>query len=342
MLTLNGLVTGIGSLPHQDADEALDLIFKYCPQLPFWPQLPKRDRREGMVIQASEGLDFLKLGSNGLGLKAADKDASLEEFYSRVIAQDTDYFSISPEYGLGLHRFYERLEKTGAGAEVRFLKLQLCGPFSFAAAIQDEKGHTLLNDPAMLQAVIKGLGLKALWQARLFKKFGRRIIFFFDEPYLGCFGSAYSPLDRQQVVEGLSELAQALKAEDVLVGLHCCGNTDWSIVTDTLGIDIISFDAFAYLERLLLYADSLKAFLSRGGILCWGIVPTGGSSGSESAEFLKDKIQRGIEGLARKGLDRELLFRQMLLSPSCGLGTLDKTRAEQIFSLLAVIASLVK
>ena len=61
MVNIKGLATGIGSLPHTDSDKALDLIFKYTPQVPFWPQLPKRDKREGMVIQYSQGLPCLRL-----------------------------------------------------------------------------------------------------------------------------------------------------------------------------------------------------------------------------------------------------------------------------------------
>ena len=64
MLKLKGLATGIGSLPHHNVDAALDLIFQYIPNIPFWPQLPKRDIREGMVAQFSENLPFLKIESS--------------------------------------------------------------------------------------------------------------------------------------------------------------------------------------------------------------------------------------------------------------------------------------
>ena len=40
-----GCVTGVGSLPFTDADEAVEFVAKYSPELPFWPQLPLRCRR---------------------------------------------------------------------------------------------------------------------------------------------------------------------------------------------------------------------------------------------------------------------------------------------------------
>lgn len=74
MLSLKGLTTGIGSLPHKDAKSALDLIFEYCPQIPFWPQLPKRDIREGMLAQFSENLPCLQVSSQGIFFNPEDKE----------------------------------------------------------------------------------------------------------------------------------------------------------------------------------------------------------------------------------------------------------------------------
>lgn len=62
-----------------------------------------------------------------------------------------------------------------------------------------------------LQAVIKTLTLKALWQIKQLEKFGKKLILFIDEPYLGCFGSAYTPINREDVCGNLSELASGIK-----------------------------------------------------------------------------------------------------------------------------------
>ena len=105
------MITGIGSLPHTNADGAVDLVLKYCPQAPFWPQLPKRGAHEGMCAQFSEHLPALALEDNLLVFDSRRQDDELEEFYKRIIAEDVDYFSISPEYAAGLYAFYRRLEK---------------------------------------------------------------------------------------------------------------------------------------------------------------------------------------------------------------------------------------
>lgn len=327
------LATGIGSFPHQDAVEPLELIFKYTPEVPFWPQLPKRDIREGMIAQFSENLPCIKVTRNGLFFDTGEKEKELEAFYDRIIAEDIDYFKISTDYALGLHKFYERLNKQGL-EDIEFIKCQVTGPFTFAASIKDEKVVALLHDTVFMQAILKGLLMKALWQINLFKKFAKKIIIFFDEPYLGCFGSAYTPINREDVIKSLSELTAGIKSEDVLLGVHCCGNTDWSIFTEITSIDIISFDAFGFQEKFLLYANNLKDFFKRSGRVCWGIVPTQEFSGKERVDLLIARIKEGIDTLVKKGLDKELLLENLLLSPSCGLGTLDIKKSEKIFKLL--------
>jgi methionine synthase II (cobalamin-independent) len=341
MAALKGLATGIGSLPHKDAERALDLIFKYCPRVPFWPQLPKRDIREGMVAQFSQNLACFNIGPEGLFFKPQEKEKELEIFYERIIANDADYFKISERFALGLHRFYQRLERSNL-KDIEFIKCQVTGPFTFAASINDEKGIALLHDSIFMQVIIKGLSMKALWQIELFKEFGKKIIVFLDEPYLGCFGSAYTPINRENVVRGLTEFSEAIKSENVLIGVHCCGNTDWSIFTDVANIDIINFDAFGFLDKLVLYADNLKGFFKRGGILCWGIVPTQEFTGQETADLLGEKIKGAIKTLLDKGLDKDLIWENLLLSPSCGLGTLDTEKSNKIFRLLSETSLLIR
>jgi len=342
MKSLRGLATGIGSLPHKDSEGALDLIFKYLPDIPFWPQLPKRNIREGMVAQFSEGLPFLKVTQDGLKFQALEaQDRELEIFYERIIANDIDYFKISPEFADGLYKFYQRLKESGQKKR-SFIKCQVTGPFTSAASIKDSKGISLLHDGVFLQAILKGLSMKALWQIKFLQEFAKKIIVFLDEPYLGCFGSAYTPINREDVVVGLSELTRGIKSEDVLIGVHCCGNTDWSILTDIATLDIISFDAFAFQDRFVLYAENLAAFIKRGGIICWGIVPTQEFTAKVTAQSLVQKIKAGIDALVKKGVDKELLLENLIISPACGLGTLEAGKAEGIMEVLSQVSLILR
>jgi methionine synthase II (cobalamin-independent) len=333
MMNLKGLATGIGSLPLTDAQIAVDLILRFVPALPFWPQLPKNNLREGMLAQFSENLPGLKFDAGDLHFIAQDKEKELELFYDRFIAQDLEYFKISPDFARGLHVFYQRLNGADLSA-VEFIKCQVTGPFTFCSGITDAQGKIILHDEVLMQAMVKCLGMKALWQLEYFKKFGKKMIMFFDEPYLTGVGSAYTSVTRQDVIDVYSELADTLKSQGSLIGIHCCGNTDWSMLTDAAGIDIINFDAFNFQERFVLYADNLNRFLKRGGIICWGIVPTNEFNTDQTPKLLAQKIKLGLDILEKKGIDRQLLLERLLISPACGLGTLDTQKAEGILNLL--------
>jgi len=332
-MNVKGLATGVGSLPFRDAQKAIDLILRSVPCAPFWPQLPKCDMREGMIAQFSENLPGLKVDAQGLRFAPADKEKELEAFYGKFIEQDLSYFKLSPDFARGLYAFYQRLKDADL-SKIEFIKCQVTGPFTFCSGINEPDGKSILYDKVLMQAMVKGLSMKALWQLDYFKEFGKKIIMFFDEPYLTTVGSAYTPVNRNDVINVFSELTEDLKASGCLVGIHCCGNTDWSMLADAEGVDIINFDAFEFQERFVLYADNLNRFLKKGGIICWGIVPTQGYNSSQTPEELSGKIKSGLDILVKKGIDRELLLERLMISPACGLGTLDEQKAEGILSLL--------
>jgi hypothetical protein len=139
-MNIRGLATGIGSLPHKDAQKALDIIFQYLPQAPFWPQLPKRNIREGMAAQYSEHLPGLKVTDDGLQYDAGTAEQELEPFYARIIGMDLDYFRISESYAAGLYAFHAAL-KTRDLSDVRFIKCHVTGPFTFTAGIKNDSGY---------------------------------------------------------------------------------------------------------------------------------------------------------------------------------------------------------
>jgi methionine synthase II (cobalamin-independent) len=338
MKGIRGLATGIGSLAYKDPEPALDLIFKCVPDIPFWPQLPKRDVREGMVAQFCENLPCIKMAREGIFFDGSNQEKELENFYERIINHDIDYFKISPDFAQGLYAFKQRLSKSNLNL-IKEIKCHIVGPFTFAASLNDENGMALLHNPALMQAITEGLLMKALWQIKFLEEFGKSIIVFIDEPYLGCFGSAFTPLNREDVVRVLTELTKRISAAGkIRTGVHCCGNTDWSIFTDIPALDIINFDAFNYLDKLLLYADGLKRFFDDDRIFCWGIVPTQEFNDKITVGALVEKINAGIDILVEKGVNKSKISENLLLSPACGLGTLDIGKSEKILKLLQEVS----
>jgi hypothetical protein len=263
-----------------------------------------------------------------------DTSGELAAFYERYLSDDLDAFQITPEFSKGIYAMEAALKK--AGGTRPFVKVQTTGPISFGLTIVDENKRAIYYNDEFNDVIVKALAMKCRWQIRKFRKFAREVICFIDEPILSAFGSStYVSVTRDDVVAKLGEVVEAVHMEGALAGVHCCGNTEWSILMDA-GVDIVNFDAFDYGETIALYPDAVKRHLLAGKGLAWGIVPTNSAKiQSQNAESLLSRFSGLVDNLARAtGLDRELILRQALITPSCGTGSLPVQDAERVFRIL--------
>ncbi|MBN2123975.1 MAG: hypothetical protein JW821_06765 [Deltaproteobacteria bacterium] len=328
--------TGIGSVPHLDVRRTCRDILRTFPACPFWPQFVRRSPLEDMILQYSEGLSFLEIreGDRSLVLSPGDVEPLLVAFYEHILSEDGAFFAISREAAPGLYAMVEAVrgdpERYGP-----FVKGQTPGPVTFAASVADREGKSLLHNPELLEALVKGLAFKALWQVNLLAGTGKRPVLFLDEPYLAGYGSAFTPIQRDEVISLIKEVLDFLREKtNALTGIHCCGNTDWPMILES-GPDIVSFDAFGYMEHFLLYPEEISRFLSRGGAIAWGLVPTMEFTGSESVEELFQRLRRAMGRLEGNGIDARLIAEQSLLTPACGMGTMEEASAHKAMEMLA-------
>lgn len=335
----NFKATGIGSVPSLGAQETCLRILQQLPEIPFWPQLVKRTHLEDVNIQFSEGLPLLEIieDKRTLAVSSSEKESELLAFYERFLAEDVDYFAISNEFAPGLYELVALIQKNPE-AYGPFIKGQTVGPITFSAGIMGPDGKSLLYDPELLEVMVKGISIKALWQVREINKSGKEPILFLDEPSLSGFGSAFSPIERSEVVRILKEVIGYLRERtDALIGIHCCGNTDWSMIIEA-GPDIVNFDAFEYLDYFLLYPDEITLFLHGGGVIAWGIVPTLTFTGQESVETLYARLEEGLNRCYEWGLDPEMLIANSILTPACGMGTMKQASADKALHLLSSLS----
>ena len=292
-----------------------------------------------MNIQFSEGLPFLQIieERRALAVSAGHRESELAAFYDRFLAEDIDFFAISPEFAPGLYELVGLIQENSTQYGP-FIKGQTVGPITFSAGINGLDGKSLLYDPELLEATVKGLSIKALWQVREMGKSGKKVIIFLDEPYLSGFGSAFSPIERSEVIYQLKEVIDYLRERsDALIGIHCCGNTDWSMVIEA-GPDIVNFDAFDYMDYFLLYPNEITRFLRAGGLIAWGIVPTLTFTGHETVGSLYKKLKQGLNRLHEYGLDMETVSASSILTPACGMGTMEQGSANQVLHLLSSLS----
>jgi hypothetical protein len=334
-LDFHFLATGIGSVPNLDLHATCLRILEACPHIPFWPQFVKRSHLEDMTVQFTEGLPFLKVTEDHKVLLTVHEHAEQEllAFYDRFLAEDVAHFALSKDYVPGLFELLALIEREPKKFGP-FIKGHTVGPVTFAAAIRDRQGRNLFSYPEVSEAFGKALAIRALWQINALSKSGKRPILFLDEPYLAGYGSAFTPIQRHEVIALIKEVVDYVREKsEAIVGIHCCGNTDWSMIIEA-GPDIVSFDAFSYLEYFFLYPGEILRFIERGGAIAWGIVPTFGFTGSETLEDLSARLQKGLAKLYALGLDPQQVARQSLLTPACGMGTMEPAGADKVLNLL--------
>jgi methionine synthase II (cobalamin-independent) len=328
--------TGIGSVPFPDPKEACRIVLAHREVIPFWPQLVRKDPREDMLLQYSPPLPCLTGKAEATALvfdPGCRREEALVGFYERFLVEDLDYFSLRPEYAAGFFTMLELLK--GRPQPPHWLKGQIVGPITLGMSVKLEGDRFLIHDPELMDTVIKGLAFQAVFQIKSFEGLGARSILFLDEPGLSGYGSAFSPLTEEEVRRILGEtIALIRERSQALIGLHCCGNSDWSLLL-SLDLDIINLDAYGYGPSFLLYAEDIQRFLERDKAVAWGIVPTAGATGREEAEDLLKRLEGYFHDLVEKGLDPERLYTQALLTPACGMGTLSEDLALKLLALLA-------
>ena len=325
------LATAIGSVPHADPGKACRLVARFLPEIPVWPQLPKRSFLENMYAQFSEGFPGVVVEGERIYVdRSQDLDEPLERLYTAYLEDAVDRYAISPDHAAGLHAFLS----TAADSPIA-VKGQVVGPISFGLTVTDQERRPVIYDETLADALAKHLRLKATWQERRLKAISPSTIIFVDEPYMSSFGSAFVSLSREQVLTLLEEVFKGIEG---LKGVHCCGNTDWSILLST-SADILSLDAYTYAQPLSLYPDEVKAFIERDGVIAWGIVPSNEESlAGETVKSLIDRLEEAIGMLDRKGIPFDRLVERSLITPSCGLEPLSVDAAEWALELTAGVS----
>jgi len=346
----NALPLLIGSLPLKDHAEALKLVFDHTPEIPLWIQLPAFPQ-EQMIPQFMPGLPGLTLKNEKIYIDtgAENFDDQVLEFYEDYMAvvdgeKDLDHtrFVLTAETARG---FLEFVKYTRSLSPLPVaVKGQITGPITFATGIHDQNKNAIFYNEQIRDAAVKLIALKAKWQVRQLSALGCPVIIFFDEPALAGYGtSEFISISRDEISPCFEEVMEAVRSEGGLAGVHVCANTDWSLVLES-SADIVSFDAYSYFDRFILYPDPIKTFIESGKILAWGIVPTGDAEDieKETTDSLLAQWEEKTQAIVALGIDRSKLMAQSLITPSCGAGSLSLDLAKKVLKITREVSDRVR
>jgi hypothetical protein len=321
----NCQTTAMGIMPHASIERALKVAMSL--DIPFWPQLPKVSYFEDMYVQALDNFP-------GVRIDSADKKIlfDLSRFYEELPsyfekADDPQTFRLTKEFSLVYHRFLEEdLSRYPA------IRGQVISPISLGLKVIDQDQKPIIYHEEVREVLFDFIQKKVNQQYQELKIKNSNAFVWIDDPGLELIFSAFSGYNEVQARGDLDRFLEGLEGPK---GIHLCAKPDWDFLLKSK-LDILSFDSFSCGAVIINY-PSLKDFLSRGGIVSWGIVPTYTELlEKETIDSLIGKLESFWEGLCRKGVDRERLLYQSLLAPAtCNLMNPDKEKTvEKAFEML--------
>lgn len=338
-----GLATGIGSLPFLEPAEALELIWQNMPDIPHWPQLPRRGSNEGFVNQfldplVAAGLLVAEGNRFVFDPEQPDWPDRLTSFYTTYLEAEAGdpgalaSFAFPASSAVGFYALIDDLKEHGT-RQARYLKGHLAGPLTTGFQLKDRKGRFAYYDDQLRDLLVKTLAMHARWQAATLAEYGLPVIIFVDEPAIGIYGqSNYITVTRSMILEDINTVFQGVHAAGGLAGVHSCDAIDWSVLYES-ELEIVNLDFYQYGGSLLPYTAELKDYLERGGVVAWGLVPTGDWAYDENVDSLLNRLKELWDQLVARGVDENLLKRQALLTPACGTGLLEPDLARRIYEL---------
>ena len=342
MTTANkNLTTAIGSLPHHNIDAAL--AFSFQMGIPFLPQIPIRNPWEYMIAQALEGLPGLQAmpdGSVQLDINVWNgRHRSLDEKLLVAFDHSDQHFAFEPfepsaPTSSSWQPFIWELEER----KTPVAKIQLVGPLTAQWALQVKDGTSLEKYPEVATQIYRLVLARALAMGRRLQSLDVQPILFLDEPAFFGFNGK-NPRHLVALAE-LKLMIQTLKKNQIQVGLHCCSDTDWSIVLP-LGLDILSIDVDLSLASLLSHEAAVEKFLGAGGRLSLGVIPTPKTPGSLQAMRARDllgSLRSQLSALlpGNASLQKKILA-TAIYTPACGLAFHSIPDAEAVLALLCEI-----
>lgn len=329
--------TGIGSLPHTQLELALQQALQL--DIPFLPQLPSGRPSELMIPAALEGVPGLSFDAEGLCTVALDVWEREQEAFGTAIevalqSEALERFEPTAEACRAWKPFLWEVENR----KLPFAKVQLAGPATVRWVAKTSEGKSASEHVRLDAQIFRLLLARAMAMVKAVRRAGATPILFLDEP--GLFALERGNPRHLMALQELKMMVAALQREGALVGLHCCGNTQWGLLLD-LGLDLLSLDVRLSLDALLDEREAFIRFLASGALLSLGIVPTDLDSDFD-LPVLVESVEAALRATLPKSLPFAAVLSQMPLTPACGLGMRSVRDAERVFEQLRQAQRLVR
>jgi methionine synthase II (cobalamin-independent) len=315
-------VTGIGSLPGTDPEEAARLVVGELPDLPHLAELPNRGAGADMIGRTAAVLVDLPVEIVPSGWR-------LTAHPGRDLRRARDFLAWD----------LDALEAAAAG-HLGPVKLQAVGPLSLAASVELATGHRAVSDHGAVRDLTQSLaaGLAQHLADLRGRVPGAVPVLQLDEPSLPAVldGRVATPsgygtvraVDAPVVEQALRDVL-AVAPEGARV-IHCCADDlPWDVLRNA-GADAISLDA-SKLGRA--DYDALGEAVDGGTSLWLGVLPA--TDAAASFDAARDRLRSLWSEL---GFAPGRLADDVVPTPSCGLAGASQDHVRTVLRVLRDLA----
>lgn len=290
------------------------MVFGELPGLPYLPELPARGVGADMVGRGASLLIDMPVEVRPSGWRLTGRPGRDARRAREHLGRDLD-----------------GLEEVAQGYEGP-LKVQVCGPWTLAAAIELHHGDKVLADAGAVRDLTQSLaeGVAAhVAEVRRRVPGVSRIVLQLDEPSLPAVlagrvptASGFGRLPAVEQHEAVERLAAVLGAAEAFPIVHCCAPGVPYTLLRQAGAEGISVDAGVVRER---DEDEIGMAIEAKVAFFLGVVP-----GVDTHLPDVGAVARPAKRLwGRLGFPAERLADQVVLTPACGLAGASPRYAKQ-------------
>jgi hypothetical protein len=306
-----GAATGVGSMPGTDPREAATTVAGELPLLPHLAELPARGVGADMIGRTAGLLVDLAVEVVPTGYRVTARAGRDHRRAVDLMRADLD-----------------ALDEACDTTRPAWVKVQVAGPWTLAAAVELHTGHRVLTDHGAVREFTASLaeGLRT-HAAEVAERTGARVLVQLDEPTLPAVllgtlptASGYGTVRSVGRVEAQDALRELVSSLDEPVVVHCCADRVPVRLLADVGAAGIGIDATLPAVRgdtaRPAALDALGEVWDAGTPLLLGLVPAREPAGPA---VLRELARPAFDLADRLGFDRSRLGALAVPTPTCGL-----------------------